>query len=352
MYYSDSKIENLHRVFMEDNRKNYLRLDLNENPGGLSEDFIKEVLREVSPQTLSEYPEMGEFTDTLAAYLGTDRDHLCLVNGSSEGIRYIIQVFSAPGGRIVGVTPSYAMFEVYAEMYGREFFPVPYTENLEMPIERVLEAMTADTQLLILVNPNNPMGNAYSREEFLQILDQAEQNDITILVDEAYFYFYPETFIDYALNRKHIFITRTFSKLFSLAGARLGYVVGWPEGIALLQKMCTPHNVNIFAELFAQKIIETPGMIEALIQKHREGRDYLEDALTKAGYSYQGKNGNFIFIRQNTDADILVQKMKDEKGILIKSYQGIGKFGTCLRVSTAEKQYMERFMQALLELDK
>jgi histidinol-phosphate aminotransferase len=110
--------------------------------------------------------------------------------------------------------------------------------------------------------------------------------------------------------------------------------------------------VNAFAELFAQRIIEEPGLIESLVAAHQEGRTYLQDTLRAHGYEYQGETGNFIFIRQKTDAQTLVRRMKEEKGILIKSYAGIGKFGNCLRVSTGARIYMERFLDALFELDQ
>lgn len=352
MYYVNENVKNLTRIFDQNSRKEYLRLDLNENPGGLPQEFIEKVLRDVDKRFISEYPETLEFTEVLAEYLGTSIENLCLVNGSAEGIRYIIEAFTSPGGRIVGVTPTYAMFEVYSNMYGRKFEPVNYTENLEMPVENILNAMDSEVQLLILVNPNNPMGNAYTEEEFKIILNKAEENSITVLIDEAYHYFYPNTFIKYALSKEHVFVTRTFSKLFSLAGCRLGYVAGSKEGIALVQKLCTPHNVNAFAQLFAQKIIEEPGLIEELVAKHKEGREYLQNVLREKGYEYQGENGNFIFIKPKTNAQNVVKRMKEEKGILIKAYEGVGKFGNCLRVSTAEKQYMEHFLEALFELDK
>lgn len=85
MYYINSNIENLYRIFDQNERKDYLRLDLNENPGGLPEEFIKNVLADVTPQLVAQYPETLHFTEMLAEYLGTDISHLCLVNGSAEG---------------------------------------------------------------------------------------------------------------------------------------------------------------------------------------------------------------------------------------------------------------------------
>jgi histidinol-phosphate aminotransferase len=352
MYYLNPRIENLYRIFDQNERKDFLRLDLNENPGGLPQDFINNVLKDITPQFVAQYPETLHFTEVLAKFLKTDISHLCLVNGSAEGIRYVIQAFTSENGRIVGVVPSYFMFQVYSEMYGRNFVKVPYNDDLTMSIDNIVKELTDDTQLLILLNPNNPMGNVYSDEEFKALLTVAKQKQITILIDEAYHYFYPKTFIEYALNEEHIFVTRTFSKLFSMAGCRLGYVAGWPEGIKMVQKFCTPHNTNAFAMKFAEAIIENPDVLKSLIDNFNEGRKYLTDTLDANGYEHKGEAGNFIFIKTKTDAQKIVERMKSEKKILIKSYPNVGNFGTCLRVSIGEKQYMQQFCNALFELDK
>lgn len=352
MYYSNPKIEALYRIFDQNERKDYLRLDLNENPGGLPQEFIDKVLKDVDPRFVAQYPETLHFTEVLANHLGTDISHLCLVNGSAEGIRYIIQAFTSENGRIVGVVPSYFMFQVYSEMYGRDFVKVPYNEDLSMDVNHIIAEMTDDTQLLILLNPNNPMGNTYTEDEFERIMVYAREKQITVLVDEAYHYFYPKTFIKYALNEDHIFITRTFSKLFSLAGCRLGYVVGWPDGVKLVQKLCTPHNTNAFAMKFAEAILTTPGVLDELITKFNEGRSYLIQELDKNGYRHKGEAGNFIFIQPHTDAQTIVDRMKTEKKILIKAYPNVGELGNCLRVSIGEKKYMTAFMNALFDIDK
>ncbi len=352
MYYLNPRIENLYRIFDQNERKDFLRLDLNENPGGLPQDFINDVLKDITPQFVAQYPETLHFAEVLAKFLKTDIAHLCLVNGSAEGIRYVIQAFTSENGRIVGVVPSYFMFQVYSEMYGRDFVKVPYNDDLTMSVDNIINELTDDTQLLILLNPNNPMGNVYSDDEFKALLQVAKQKQITVLIDEAYHYFYPKTFIEYALNEEHVFVTRTFSKLFSMAGCRLGYVVGWPEGIRMVQKFCTPHNTNAFAMKFAEAVIENPEVLQSLIDKFNEGRKYLTDTLDANGYEHKGDAGNFIFIKTKTDAQKIVERMKSEKKILIKSYPNVGNFGTCLRVSIGEKIYMQQFCNALFELDK
>lgn len=351
MYYTNALVKDLVRVFDQNERSEFLRLDLNENPGGLPESFVRGILSGVTPQFVAQYPETKHFSEVLAAHLNTDITHICLTNGSAEAIRYVIEAFTSPGGQIVGVTPSYFMFQVYSEMYGREFVPVPYKEDLSMDVTDIVSRITKETQLLVLLNPNNPMGNTYTEEEFRILIDVAEERQVTVLIDEAYHYFYPQTFIDYALNREHVFVTRTFSKLFSLAGCRLGYIVGWPEGIRLVQKMCTPHNTNAFAMRFAEAIMETPGVLEGLIDRFNDGRSYLISELDRLGYQHKGEAGNFIFIKPLTDAAAVVDKMKSEYKILIKMYPNVGEFGNCLRVSIGERQYMKQFIDALIDID-
>lgn len=352
MYYTNPQIDRVHRIFDQNERSGYLRLDLNENPDPIPGDIVKDVLNSITPEFVSQYPETVQFQNRLAGYLNTSPENVCLTNGSSEAVRYVIEGFTSVKGRIVSVTPSYFMFQIYSEMYDRNIVQIKYNDDMTMDINNIIDALTDDTELLILLNPNNPVGNTYTTEEFERLLDEAERRKITVLVDEAYFYFYPVTFINYALEREHIFVTRTFSKLFAMAGCRLGYVAGWKEGVKIVQKLCTPHNVNGFALAFAERLLDSPGVVDAMIEKFNEGRKYLISELDRLGYDHLGQAGNFIFIKPKTDADLIVDRMKNEHKILVKSYNGIGIMGKCLRVSIGGKECMERFITALTAIDK
>ena len=120
----------------------------------------------------------------------------------------------------------------------------------------------------------------------------------------------------------------------------------------MVQKMCTPHNTNAFAMKFAEAVLTTPGMLDSLIQNFKTGREYLINWLDTNGYPHKGEAGNFIFIKPKTDAQTIVNRMKAEKKILIKAYPNVGEFGNCLRVSIGEQKYMEKFTEALKELDQ
>lgn len=353
MYYLNDNVKNLFRIFDQNSRDGYIRMDLNENPVGLSQEFINKVLSQVTPEFVAKYPEQLEFTTKLAKFIGTEVENICLVNGSAEGIRYVIEAYSRVGGKVLSVTPSYAMYDVYCKMYGRESVHVNYDENLVMDVNKIIDAINDDIDLVIVLNPNNPVGDVYSYEDMDNIVAACKKHECTLLIDEAYFYFYPYSFIKYALENDHVLLTRTFSKVFSLAGARLGYVVGQAEEISYVQKLCTPHNVNAFGMLFAQAIMETDGMIKELVEKQLIGKQHLIDTLKEKGYSISAKEGNFIFIKpKNIDASKIVKRMKDEKKILIKVYKDVPNLGDCLRVSIGESEVMDIFIEALEDIDK
>ncbi len=353
MFYINPNLINLERIVYQNNRKDYLRLDLNENPGGLPEDFVRAVLSEVTPGFISQYPETQEFIDCLAGFLGIDDNNICITNGSAEAVRHVIEAFTSEGGRIVGVTPSYAMYEVYAKMYGRQFIGVHYKDDLTIDISDIIDCLNPDVQLLILLNPNNPIGNAYSYKEFEEILAEARKCEITVLIDEAYMYFYNNTFLKYVMEYDHVLLTRTFSKLFSLGGLRLGYIVGQTSDIKMISNLCTPHNTNAVAMLFAERIIKSPGMLDDLINIQLSGKEYVVAELKQNGYEVNAQEGNFIFVKpRNVDADVIVSRMKNEKKILIKAYSGIGSMGKCLRVTTGAQEYMKEFLDALTDVDR
>ena len=350
MYYINENIKNLYRILDDQNgRKDYLRLDWNENPIGLPKEFVDSI--EITPEEISMYPETKPFLETLSGYLGIPEDYICLTNGSIEGIRHIIEAFSSIGGKVVGVSPSYPMYKVFCDMYDRKWIDVKYDNNYKVDIRDLLSKLTADTQLLCLMNPNNPIGDCYSDEDIELILKLCKELNITVLIDEAYYLFNPKTLVKYSLENDHIFITRSFSKLFSMAGCRLGYVIGRPENLLLVKKLCDPDNVNFFSLKVGKKLLENTDVIHNLITQFNEGKEYLLSELDRLHYKYIDTNGNFILIKPNTNTDHIVMRMKNEKKILIRKYNNINN-ENYLRVTISDKDSMKRFIDALVAVDE
>jgi len=348
--YINENVKNLNRIFDQNDRTDYLRLDLNENPSGLPKDFIDYVLKSVTPNLLSQYPETNKFTNFLAQKLNLLPSNICLTNGSSEAIRFVIECFTSPKGKIVGVTPAYFMFQIYSEMYDRKYVKVPYEENLELNVNKIIEELTVDTQLLVLMNPNNPVGNVYSDFDIRKLLITANQKNIMVLIDEAYCEFSSKSLIDY-LGKYNILITRTFSKFYSLAGCRLGYIMGMSEHIELIQKLCTPHNVNAIALLFAEKILSNDFILDKLKTEFQEGEAHILKFLKDNDYQFKHEHGNFVFIKpKNVTPEKIISEMKKHK-ILIKEYKNVGNLGDCLRVTIGNYDCMDKFIFWLMMID-
>ncbi len=350
MYYINESVLKLNRIFDQNSREGYLRLDLNENPVGLPLDFIKQVLGDVDQEFICKYPETEEFQQYLAQYIGVNPNQICLTNGSAEAIRHIFEVYSRPNGKIVSVAPSYAMYEVYANMYGRKHVGVPYDNDFEISVDKIIDAIDDETDIVVIVNPNNPVGDVYSTDDAERIIKAAQAHQATVLIDEAYFYFYPNSFVSFIDKYEHVLVTRTFSKLFSLAGCRLGYCVGKADDIALVQKMCTPHNVNAFGIKFAHTILKTEGMVDELVAQQLAGKKHLVDTLRQNQYHVNAMEGNFVFIETKTNAAEVTKKLK-EKRVLVKHYAN-SNYDKYIRVSTGIKEAMQKFIDILLEIDQ
>ena len=349
MYYINEDVKNCVRIFPEQGRYDYHRYDMNENPQGLPKWFVDEVLSEITPEFLAIYPEPDRFLRKYAEYIGVSYENVLTTNGSDMAIRYLLEVFCEKGKEVLTVTPSFEMYAVNCSILGLKHKAVSYEKDLSIDISKIIDAITEETDIVVLLNPNNPVGNVYSKEEFSQIADKAQACGAIVIVDEAYHYFYKETFLKDALSRENVVILRTFSKLFSLAACRLGMIISNPEIIGYVKKSRLTFEANAIALLFAERLIEHPQLIEELITTAQEGKEYLVDELGKQGYQVRDCTGNYVFIRPKSEPKVLEQKLKERK-ILIKIY-GNELLKEYIRVSTGSKDAMAYFIRLFLEED-
>ncbi|MBR6322132.1 MAG: histidinol-phosphate aminotransferase family protein [Lachnospiraceae bacterium] len=350
-YYVNEYIGRTERVFPQQGRLEFLRYDMNENPEGLPKEFVDSVLAEITPEFLAVYPEPDRFTAKYADFIGVRPENIVTTNGSDMAIRYILETFGEPGKDVVTVTPSFEMYRINCSLLGLNHVPVPYEDDLTISIDKILEAVTEDTRIVVLLNPNNPVGNVYTEEELEKIIRKAEEVGAIVLIDEAYYYFYPNTFLKYAVSCENVIVLRTFSKLFSIAALRLGIVISNPEIIHFVKNGRLSFDVNSVALLFAERIIERPEMVEALIRAENEGKAYILSELEKRGYEARDCRGNFIFVRPKNPAREVVRRLEEEEKVLVHGY-GNPLLSDLIRVSVGSKAAMERFLQAFLRTDR
>ncbi len=349
-YYVDPDIKKTVRVFPGQGRYEYGRYDMNENPAGLPEEFVKAVLSEITPEFLAVYPEPDRFLKKYADFVGVNFDQVTATNGSDMAIRYVMETFGEKGKDVVTVAPSFEMYWVNCSILGYRHVPVAYNDDLTIDIDRILDAITDDTRIVVLLNPNNPVGNVYTEEEADRIIQKAKEVGAVVLIDEAYHYFYPNTFLKHVDTDDNVIILRTFSKLFSMAALRLGVVISNPEIIHYIKNGKPTFEVNSLALLFGERILDHPEIMEQLIREEKEGKEWTLETLRNTGYKVRDCKGNFIFIETKKDAHEVTERLNTEKKMLVHAYgnQLLSKY---IRVSVGKKEKMEIFLKAFFEID-
>lgn len=349
MMYINERIQNMVRVRCEDDRRSFLRLDMNENPEGLPDSFVKRTCEKINGQLLATYPDKSRLIGLLARREGLESENIAVTNGSDEAIRSVFEVFTRAGSRVLMVTPSFEMYRIYGEMTGVALERIPYDESLSLPLETLKASITKETDLLILFNPNSPIGEAYTPSELRELLDTCRRTGTLAVIDEAYYPFGVSSAAVLIKEYDRLLVLRTFSKLYSLAGLRIGYALGNAEWIRCLNHSLGTYNVNTVGLLFAEELLKHPEMERELIRKEDAGRKYLIRQLEAAQYTYYAHSGNYVLIRPKSKPETVASRLRD-KGILIKTY-GAGILKDWIRVTTGDRSVMERFWREFCVCD-
>lgn len=352
MYYVDPIIKNLLRTNQPEGRGTYIRLDQNENPDGVPKWLFDEVMSSITPSYLSLYPEEIEFREEYAKLLGLEANQVTFTDGSVVAMNYVMRTFGEPGKNLLCVTPTFGMYGVYASMVGMNTIYIHYEQDYTFDIEKMLEQIDENTSIVSLVNPSMPIGNVYSEKEILRVVEKARDFNAIVCIDEAYAYFYEKNSLDLINKFDNVVILRTFSKMLSLPGLRIGAIVSNSQNIQYINNLKPHYTVNGVAIAFGKAIVRNfDRVLKELYTSFAGGRDYLIKALEESGYSYIPTHGCFICITpKHKTAEEITAELKDKYNILI--FCGKGDSAGFLRVTIWDIKYMKLFMQALLKIDQ
>ena len=225
-----------------------------------------------------------------------------------------------------------------------------YCEKAVQTAYDIIESMNQDTGIVILLNPNSPIGTVYKEWEMRKIIEKARQTRALVVIDEAYHYFYESTVLPLIKEYDNLLVLRTFSKLFSMAGLRIGYVSGNAELISYIEKAESTFNVNNVAILFAQEVVSDEKLIRDLMEKERAGKLWLSDRLREAGYRYISMEGNYVLFYPKRESRALVEELK-RQDIWVRDY-GRGILKGWIRVSVGSVACMERFWKTFIKADR
>jgi histidinol-phosphate aminotransferase len=327
-------------------RAGKLRLDFNENTVGCSPRVIEFLSRGVAPADLAVYPEYGSAKEAIARYFRVAPDQFIFTNGTDEAIQVFINTYVDDGQEVLVLKPAYAMYRFYAELAGAHLVEVEYPQpEMEFPLEQVLDAITPATRAVILSNPNNPTGTGLGLHGIDRILARARK--AAVLIDEAYYEFSGITALGQIERTPNLFVSRTFSKVFGMAGLRLGCLFSHPDNIEYLHKAQSPYSVNSLAVLAAQAAVEDSAYIESYVAEVLAARELLCFGLERLGIRYVPSSANFV-LGHFGDRAIEVRDRLRDQAILVRdrSYEAPG----CVRITVGTREQTRRLIDALEQI--
>ncbi|MDJ0954844.1 MAG: histidinol-phosphate transaminase [Acidimicrobiia bacterium] len=271
---------------------------------------------------MNRYPENSVYhlVNGLAEYLDVPTDHIWMGAGSTELILAMALAMGGPGTSFVFSDPSFVMYPIAAAISGAEGIAVPSTPDLGHDLQAMLTSVRPDSSVVFVCNPNNPTGT------YLPIADverfiAAVPDATLVVVDEAYFEF--ATASDYgtavpeALARDNVVVTRTFSKVFGLAGLRVGYAIGKPDTLGRLRRAQVPFSVNSAAQAGALAALSCGDRLEARVVDNEAARTQLEAGLAARRVEYVPSQTNFVLFRPAQDPAVLSDSLL-RHGVIVR----------------------------------
>ena len=277
----------------------FIKVASNENPLGPSPKALAAMERVL--KNLHLYPDGNAFhlKQKLADKLGVDPANLILGNGSNEIIEFVGHALMGPGVEVVVSEYCFAIYPIVAKLFGANVISVP-AKNYGHDLPAMVKAITPQTKVIFVANPNNPTGTLASREDVVHLINNVPRN-VLLVMDEAYFEFLNDSVDLLPLIRNgqkpNLLLMRTFSKIFGLAGLRIGYGIAVPELIAALEKIRQPFNINSIAQAAALAALEDTEHLEKTRANNFNGLQFLESEFRRMKLKLVPSSANFILVR-------------------------------------------------------
>jgi len=324
-----------------------LKAASNENPLGPSPKAI-EAMRSAASRA-NFYPDGNAFylKRRLAEKLGLQPENLIFGNGSNELIEFVGHALISPGAETVVAQYCFAIYPIVTLLFGGKPVVVP-ARDFGHDIPRMLEAIGPKTTAVFVANPNNPTGTLAPKEEIVRLIEEAPEN-VLVVIDEAYYEYLEEPIdlLPYVREgKRNLLLMRTFSKIYGLAGLRLGYGIACPELIGWLNKIRQPFNANAMAQAAALAALDDEEHVEKSRRVNREGLAFFHNALAERGIDFVRSVGNFVLVRVGDGRRVFEAMQK--RGVIVRPMDGYG-LPEWIRISIGLPEQNRRSLQVLEE---
>ena len=329
-----------------DGRAGKLRLDFNENTIGCSPRVVEVLRKTATQQFLAVYPEYQASREKIAPFFGVDADQVTFADGTDEAIQLLVHTYVDAGEEVLIPWPTFRIFRVAAESAAAKIRLIRYPKaTLHFPLGRLLRAINPGTRLILIANPNNPTGSAIGLEEIETILQAAPQ--AAVLIDEAYFEFYGVTALDLMTRYPNLFVSRTFSKVYGMAGLRIGCLFSQAENIAMLRKFQSPYSVNSLAVACALEAVKDQDYIRNYVDEVLEAREILCRGLEAFDLPYYPTHANFVLVRFGDRTKKIHEGLR-QRGVLVRdrSHEIPG----TIRITAGTKRQVRRMFKVLAQV--
>jgi histidinol-phosphate aminotransferase len=320
-----------------------LRLDFNENTLECSPK-VREALKQISAGSLTRYPEREPVEAIVAAHLSLKPEQVALTNGVDEAIHVLFEAFLDAGDELLLPVPTYTMYEVYASATDARVLTVQAGDDLEFPFERLLAAITPQTKVIAIANPNSPSGSAATRAQLLELAQRAPH--AVLLVDEAYYHFHGETVMDLVGTVPNLIVARTFSKAYGLAGLRLGLLAGTQELMRWIRRVLSPYSVNSIALACLPSALKDTAYLDWYVSEVLAARTDFEAALDVARVRRWPSRANFILVDIGAKHAEFVRLMR-ASGVLVRDRSSDPGCDGRVRITIGTREQMKHAAVAL-----
>ncbi len=332
--------------------KGVIKMASNENPMGSSPLAVKAIQEKVDQMHI--YPDGNAYylKNALSAKLGVSPDQLVFGNGSDELISFLTLAYINPGDEAIMTKPSFSEYVFAMRLMGGEIRKVPLKEgSFEFDLEGILNEVNEKTRLIFLCSPNNPTGTTVSKKDLAGFVEKLPHKVILVL-DQAYHEFatdpdHPDG-MDYINEGYPVISLRTFSKIYGLAGLRIGYGITIPEIAADINRVREPFNVNAMAQAAAMAALEDKDHLERSRQMVSSARKQVAAGFAEMGLNAVPDQANFCFVDVKVDSRQAFEALL-KKGVIVRTGDIFG-FPTHLRVTYGTGEQNKRFLAALKEV--